>query len=93
MSPRRDEPGAPRLRSLVGCRPEGDLIDWLAAAGLALLSILGITHLFAAIGVVSSSPDAAMGYGFILRFLPCISSALVMGSPLGTEGWGRRWMV
>jgi ABC-2 type transport system permease protein len=62
---------------LVGFSPEGDLLGWIAAAGIVLLYILGITYLFAAIGVVSSSPDAAMGYGFILLFLPYVSSAFV----------------
>ena len=62
---------------LVGFRPEGGLLDWLAAAALVLFYIAGITYLFAAIGVVSSSPDAAMGYGFILLFLPYVSSAFV----------------
>lgn len=62
---------------LVGFRPEGDLLGWLAAIGIVLFYILGITYLFAAIGIVSSSPDAAMGYGFILLFLPYVSSAFV----------------
>lgn len=61
----------------VGFRPGGDVLGWFGAMGLLALYILGITYLFAAIGVVSSSPDAAMGYGFILLFLPYVSSAFV----------------
>ena len=41
------------------------------------LYILAITYLFAAIGLAASSPEAASGYGFILLFLPYLSSAFV----------------
>ncbi len=61
----------------VGYRPQADLGGWLAATGLVAFYVLGITYLFAAIGLVSSSADAALGYGFILLFLPYVSSAFV----------------
>ena len=61
----------------VGFRPHADPVQWLAVAGLVALYILVITFLFAGIGLAASSPDAANGYGFILMFLPYVSSAFV----------------
>jgi len=74
----------------VGFRPAGGLLEWLAASAIVLLYILGITYLFAAIGVVSSSADAAMSYGFILMFLPYISSAFV---PVDTMPEWLQWVA
>jgi ABC-2 type transport system permease protein len=61
----------------LGFRPHADLLGWIGTAGLVTLYILVITFLYAAIGLVASSPDAANGYGFILMFLPYLSSAFV----------------
>lgn len=60
---------------LVGFRPHATLLGWLGAIGVIALYILTITSLFAAIGLAVSSPDAASGYGFVLLFLPYLSSA------------------
>lgn len=62
---------------LVGFRPEASFIEWLALAGLVALYILAITYLFAAIGLAANSPEGANGYGFVLLFLPYLSSAFV----------------
>lgn len=62
---------------LVGFRPEASFVEWLALAGLIALYILAITYLFAAIGLAAGSPEGANGYGFILLFLPYLSSAFV----------------
>lgn len=62
---------------LLGFRPTGGPLEWLAALALVTLYILAITGLFAAIGLAAGSPDAASGYGFILLFLPYLSSAFV----------------
>lgn len=62
---------------LVGFRPDASWIDWLALAALIALYILAITYLFAAIGLAAGSPEGANGYGFILLFLPYLSSAFV----------------
>jgi ABC-2 type transport system permease protein len=61
----------------VGFRPDGTLLDWVAALGLVALYIVAITYLFAATGLASSNPESAQGYGFILMFLPYVSSAFV----------------
>ena len=62
---------------LVGFRPDASFAEWLALAGLIALYILAITYLFAAIGLAAGSPEGANGYGFILLFLPYLSSAFV----------------
>jgi ABC-2 type transport system permease protein len=62
---------------LVGFRPSAGPLEWLGVLGIVALYILAITYLFAAIGLAASTPEAASGYGFILLFLPYISSAFV----------------
>jgi ABC-2 type transport system permease protein len=61
----------------VGFRPDATPLEWVAMLGLVAFYILAITYLFAAIGLAASSPEAAGGYGFILMFLPYLSSAFV----------------
>lgn len=62
---------------LLGFRPDADLQQWGVAAGVILGFIIALTWLFAAIGLTSGSPAAASGYGFVLLFLPYLSSAFV----------------
>lgn len=66
----------------VGFRPIAGPLQWLATTAVVALYILAITYLFAAIGLAASSPEAASGYGFILLFLPYLSSAFVEVSTL-----------
>jgi ABC-2 type transport system permease protein len=70
---------------LVGFRPSASVMEWLAAIGMIMLFILTFTWLFAAIGLVTGSPSAASGYGFILLFLPYLSSAFVRTDTM--PGW------
>lgn len=62
---------------LVGFRSSAGILEWLGALGVIILFILTFTWLFAAIGLVTASPSAASGYGFILLFLPYLSNAFV----------------
>jgi len=62
---------------LLGFRPSGGVADWIAAIALIGFYILAITALFAAIGLAAGSPGAASGYGFIVLFVPYLSSAFV----------------
>ena len=62
---------------LVGFRPSASFSEWLMAFGVIVLFILTFTWLYAAIGLVASSPSAASAYGFALLFLPYLSSAFV----------------
>ncbi len=75
---------------LVGFRPTASLAGWLGALGLVALWILAITWLFAALGLLSRSVEAAGNYGFALLFLPYLSSAFV---PLDTLPVGLRWFA
>jgi ABC-2 type transport system permease protein len=75
---------------LLGFRPTAGPGEWLAAVGLIALFILAITWLFAAIGLVARSVEAANGYGFILLFLPYLSSAFV---PVDTMPAWMRWVA
>lgn len=70
---------------LVGFRPSATLAGWLAAVPLIAAYILAMTYLFAAIGLAAGSPEAASGYGFVLLFLPYLSSAFVPVSTM--PGW------
>ncbi|MBO9597952.1 MAG: ABC transporter permease [Cohnella sp.] len=67
---------------LVGFRPDAGLAEWLGALGIVVLFILAFTWLFAAIGIVTGSPSAASGYGFVLLFVPYLSSAFVPTSTM-----------
>ncbi|WP_137843060.1 ABC transporter permease [Microbacterium sp. 2FI] len=75
---------------LVGFRPTADLGGWLGAIGMIAAWILAITYLFAAIGLASGSPEAANGYGFIILFLPYLSSAFV---PVSTMPEWLQWVA
>ncbi len=75
---------------LVGFRPVASPIEWVGAIALIALYILAITYLFSAIGLAAGSPDAASGYGFILLFLPYISSAFV---PVDTLPDWLQWIA
>ncbi|MBM9468287.1 ABC transporter permease [Nakamurella leprariae] len=75
---------------LVGFRPDAGPGLWLAAIGLVSLFIVAITWLYAAIGLAAAGPQAASGYGFVLLFLPYLSSAFV---PTETMPAGLRWFA
>jgi len=75
---------------LVGFRPSATPLEWVAAFGMVALYILTMTYLFAAIGLAAPSPEAASGYGFILLFLPYVSSAFV---PVDTMPEWLQWIA
>jgi ABC-2 type transport system permease protein len=62
---------------LIGFRPDAGLLDWLGAAGVLALFVLAFSWLSAAVGLVTSSPEAASGFTFFVMFLPYPSSAFV----------------
>lgn len=74
----------------VGFRPDATPLEWIAVAGIVGLWILAITYLFASIGLAAGSAEAASGYGFILLFLPYLSSAFV---PVGTLPSWLQWIA
>ncbi len=75
---------------LLGFRPTADVWGWIGAVGVIALYILTITYLFAAIGLAAGSPEAANGYGFVILFLPYLSSAFV---PVQTMPEWLRWVA
>jgi len=71
----------------IGFRPDAGVIGWVGVFALIGLYILAITSIYAMLGLVARSPEAASGYGFVLLFLPYASSAFV---PVETmPGWLR----
>lgn len=58
----------------LGFRTAATVPRFLGAVGVIALWILVITCVFALIGMVAGSAEAAGGYGFVLLFLPYISS-------------------
>lgn len=62
---------------VLGFRPTGGPVAWAGALAVVALWILAITYLFAALGLAARSTEAASAYGFVLLFLPYLSSAFV----------------
>ncbi len=62
---------------LIGFRPHGTPLAWLAAGGILLMFILAISWLSAAVGLLAKTPEGANGFTFLLTFLPYPSSAFV----------------
>ncbi|TDC63763.1 ABC transporter permease [Actinomadura sp. GC306] len=71
----------------VGFRTDASVPQFLAAVGVIALWILVITCVFAMLGMVAGSAEAANGYGFILLFLPYISSGFARVETM--PGWLR----
>jgi ABC-2 type transport system permease protein len=74
----------------VGFRPTAGLPAWLAVAALVALYVLAITFIYAALGLAASSPEGAQGYGFVLLFIPYLSSAFV---PVDTMPTWLQWIA
>lgn len=69
----------------LGFRTNASAAELMAAVGLIALWILVITVIFAVLGMVAGSAEAASGYGFMLLFLPYVSSGF---APVETmPGW------
>ena len=63
---------------LVGFRPEGSVLAWVAAGGMLLLTSFAFSWISATIGLLVSSVEAAQSAGFIWLFpLTFASSAFV----------------
>ncbi|MBA2393194.1 MAG: ABC transporter permease [Ktedonobacteraceae bacterium] len=73
---------------LVGFRPEGNILSWLAACGLLLLTSFAFSWISATIGLLVSTVEAAQSAGFIWLFpLTFASSAFVPTK--GMPNWLR----
>lgn len=61
----------------MGFRPDANLAEWVALAGLLTLYVLALSWLAAAVGTVAGSVEAASMAGFFMLFLPYLSSSFV----------------
>jgi ABC-2 type transport system permease protein len=61
----------------MGFRPNATFGEWLLFAGLVLLYVLALTWLAAAFGVIAKSVESAGMFGFVMLFVPYLSSAFV----------------
>lgn len=75
----------------LGFRTDASLAQIAGAVGLIALWILVITCVFALLGLLAGSAEAASGYGFILLFLPYVSSgfAPVQSMPTWLRGFAE----
>ena len=62
---------------LVGWRPTGSALDWVAAAAMIVLLILALSWLAAGVGLLARTPEAASSLSMVLMFLPYVSTAFV----------------
>lgn len=68
---------------LVGFRPQGDIVNWLVATGLIVLTSFAFSWISATIGLLVSSVEAAQSAGFIWLFpLTFASSVFVQTSSM-----------
>lgn len=65
------------LAVAMGFRPTAGLGEWLLAAGLLLLYVLGLSWIAAGFGVVAKTVESAGVFSFFMLFLPYLSSAFV----------------
>ncbi|MFB4194109.1 ABC transporter permease [Streptomyces carpaticus] len=75
---------------LIGFRPDATVPEWLAAAGLLVMLISGMTWISAAIGLIAKTPETASNIPMPLQFLPLIGSAIV---PTASMPDGFRWFA
>ena len=62
---------------VIGFRPTTGPVDWIAAAGLLLLTASAVAWLSVALGLVTDSVETASNLPMILTFLPFLSSGFV----------------
>ncbi len=75
---------------LMGFRPDGDLVRWLAAFGLLALLALALTWLAVAVGLAAKTAEGTTPFLFIVQLLPFLSSAFV---PPDSMSAAVRWFA
>jgi ABC-2 type transport system permease protein len=75
---------------LIGFRPTGEPVAWLAALGLIALLILGVTWMGVAFGLVGKTPAGANSLALIFQLLAFTSSAFVRPDSMPA---GIRWFA
>jgi ABC-2 type transport system permease protein len=61
----------------IGFRPAAGPLDWLLAVAVLALYLLAMSWLSVCFGLLASSAEGASSFGFVLLFLPYLSSAFV----------------
>jgi ABC-2 type transport system permease protein len=74
----------------IGFRPNATAMEWLAAAGLLTLFVVAITWLSVALGLKSSTPEAASNAPMPLILLPFLGSGFVPADSMPTV---LRWFA
>ncbi|MGI5458909.1 ABC transporter permease [Streptomyces sp. CA-249302] len=75
----------------IGFRPDANPLEWLAACGLLLLFVLGLTWLAVALGLISKTPEGASNAPLPISFLlPFVSSTFV---PVDSMPSWIRWFA
>ena len=62
---------------VIGWRPTGSALDWVAAAAMTVLLILAVSWLAAGVGLLARTPEAASSFAMVLMFVPYVSTAFV----------------
>ncbi|MCA2215381.1 ABC transporter permease [Jidongwangia harbinensis] len=62
---------------VIGFRPAAGPLDWLLALAVLTLYVLAMSWLSVCFGLLASSAESASSFGFVLLFLPYLSSAFV----------------
>jgi ABC-2 type transport system permease protein len=75
---------------LVGFRPDANMIEWIAAAGLLAMITIAITWLSVALGLFPKSVEAASNLPMPLILLPFLGSGFV---PTDSMPAGIRWFA
>jgi len=66
---------------VLGFTPKASLAEWLVIALILLLYAVAMTYLSTIFGLLAKTPEGAGAFGFVMLFLPYLSSAFV---PLDT---------
>jgi len=73
---------------LLGFRPTGDSLRWLATIALITLVTLALTWLAVAVGLLAKTAEGVSGFTLIVQLLPFLSSAFVPPDSMsGTVRW------
>jgi ABC-2 type transport system permease protein len=75
---------------LVGFRPDADAVEWLAAAGLLLLTSVALSWLSVAMGLAAKTVESASNLPMPLILLPFLGSGFV---PTESMPPGLRWFA
>jgi ABC-2 type transport system permease protein len=70
------------LAVALGFRPHADALAWLAVTAILVLFMSAIAWLAATFGLLATSVEGAAAFGFIVMFLPYVSSAFVPPSTM-----------